>query len=305
MEVAALVLSLPARSSTVRMRVWRALKESGSGVLRDGVYVLPKGEGAALAAVAADIKAAGGFALTMDVKLKNGDADAVRRLFDRGADYAALSRRIRAAQGALPRLGTRKGQTLVSRVERAFEKLRRIDYFPGEASAQAANAIAALKEAHGAGEPRASRKALKQLDPTKYRGKVWATRKDPWVDRLASAWLIKRFIDREARFVWIASARERPKRAIGFDFDGARFTHSKERVTFEVLLASFGLDRHPALAFIGGLVHFLDVGGIPVAEAKGLETMLAGVKSQAKSDDELLRESLKVFDLLHAGYGPV
>ena len=302
MELTALVLSLPARNSTVRMRVWRALKETGSGVLRDGVYVLPKGEGGALAAVEADIKAAGGFAMTMDVKLKNGDTQTVRRLFDRGADYAALSRRIRDAQGALGRLGTRKGRTLVSRVERAFEKLRRIDYFPGEAGAQAAHAIAVLKEAHAAGEPRASRKTPNRPDPAKFQGRVWATREDPWVDRLASAWLIRRFIDREARFAWITSPRELPKRAVGFDFDGAQFTHSKDRVTFEVLLASFGLERDPALAFIGALVHFLDVGGIPVAEAKGLETMLAGVKSKAKNDDELLRESLKVFDLLHAGY---
>ena len=304
MELAALVLSLPARNSTVRMRVWRALKESGSGVLRDGVYVLPKGEGGALAAVEAEIKAAGGFAMTMELTLKSGDGETVRRLFDRGADYAALSRRIREAQGAVPRLGARKGQTLVRRVERAFEKLRRIDYFPGEAGAQAAHAIAALKEAHAGGEPRASRRMPKRLDAAAFRGKVWATRKDPWVDRLASAWLIKRFIDREARFAWIASPRELPKRAVGFDFDGARFTHSKDRVTFEVLLASFGLERDPALAFIGALVHFLDVGGIPVAEARGLETMLAGVKSKAKNDDDLLRESLKVFDLLHAGCVP-
>ena len=304
MELAALVLSLPARNSTVRMRVWRALKESGSGVLRDGVYVLPKGEDGALAAVEAEIKAAGGFAMTMAVTLKNGDADTVRRLFDRGADYAALARRIREAQGALPRLGARKGQTLVRRVERAFEKLRSIDYFPGEASAQAAHAIAVLKEGQAGGEPRASRRTPRRLNAADFRGKVWATRKDPWVDRLASAWLIKRFIDREARFTWIASPRELPMRAVGFDFDGAQFTHSKDRVTFEVLLASFGLERDPALAFIGGLVHFLDVGGIPVAEAKGLETMLAGVKSKAKNDDELLRESLKVLDLLHAGYVP-
>jgi hypothetical protein len=302
MELAALVLSLPARSSTVRMRVWRALKESGSGVLRDGVYVLPRGQGGPLAAVAADIRAAGGFAMTMDVKLENGDADAVRRLFDRGTDYAALSGRIRDAQAALPRLGARKGQTLVRRLERAFDKLRRIDYFPGEASAQAAQAVAALQQAQAGGEPRASGTTLKRLDAAAFRGKVWATRKAPWVDRLASAWLIKRFIDREARFAWIASPRELPKGAIGFDFDGARFTHRKDRVTFEVLLASFGLERDPALAFIGGLVHFLDIGGIPVAEAKGLETMLAGVKSRAKNDDELLRESLKVFDLLRAGH---
>ncbi len=81
------------------------------------------------------------------------------------------------------------------------------------------------------------------MSPSRYRDRVWATRKNPWVDRLASAWLIKRFIDRDAKFAWIDRPRERPTGAVGFDFDGAEFTHSGSRVTYEVLLATFGLDR--------------------------------------------------------------
>ena len=138
----------------------------------------------------------------------------------------------------------------------------------------------------------------------RFQKRIWATRAAPWVDRLACAWLIRRFIDREAKFVWIARPSECPKKAIGFDFDGAEFTHVKNRVTFEVLVASFGLDGDPALMAIGAAVHYLDVGGIPVPDAKGLETMLKGAKEKARTDDALLAEAMRVFDLLYSAYSP-
>jgi hypothetical protein len=90
---------------------------------------------------------------------------------------------------------------------------------------------------------------------------VWGTRQHLWVDRVASAWLITRFIDNEATFVWLAKPSDLPRGAVGFDFDGAEFTHVSELVTFEVLLASFGLDGDEALQRIGTMVHGLDVGG--------------------------------------------
>ena len=122
------------------------------------------------------------------------------------------------------------------------------------------------------------------------------------MDRLASAWLIKRFIDREAKFAWIEKPRDRPAKAVGFDFDGAQFTHVDNRVTFEVLLTSFGLRGNPALATIGTAVHFLDIGGIPVADARGLETLLMGAREKAQDDDALLAEAMRVFDLFHSAY---
>jgi len=307
--LAALVLSLPTHNSTIRMRVWRALKDTGCGVLRDGVYVLP--EDAAGAAVLrkmeTDIQAAGGFAMTVDLKLKSAaQTAAVRELFDRSADYGALTQKIGTVGKTLPRLGHRKAQTAVQRLQRSFDKLSEIDFFPGQAKLQAAEAIAALKrslqEAYSRGEPRASRKRLRLVDKTRYQKRVWATRKAPWVDRLASAWLIKRFVDRDARFVWIESPRQRPRQAVGFDFDGAEFSHVDNRITFEVLLTSFGLDHDPALAALGAVVHFLDVGGIPVADAKGLETMLRGIKEKARSDDALLAEAMRIFDHFYSAY---
>jgi hypothetical protein len=305
----ALVLSLPTRNSTLRMRVWRALKENGCGVLRDGVYLLPAGDGRdrALAALESEIRATGGFAMTLALTATtDAQLGDMKKLFDRGADYGALVRRIDAARASLARLGARRAQTELRRLERALEKLAAIDFFAGEAKAQATAAIAALKadyrEQYAGGEPRTSRRGLRRLEDARYRRRVWATRKAPWVDRLASAWLIRRFIDREARFAWIARPSECPKKAVGYDFDGAEFTHVGNRVTFEVLLASFGLEDDAALAAIGTAVHFLDVGGIPVADAKMLETLLRGAKEKAKSDDALLGDAMRVFDLLYSGH---
>ena len=297
-----LVLSLPTRNSTLRMRLWRSLKESGCGVLRDGVYVLPAtGDAASLAKIEADIRSHGGFALTGELRTTTD----IRKLFDRSAEYGELVRRVCALQKSLPQLGVRRGLTAIRRLERAMEKLTRIDFFAGPAKAQATDALATLKSAYrelfAGGEPRSSKRGLRQLDRARYQKRVWATRKAPWVDRLASAWLIKRFIDREARFVWLARPSECPKNALGYDYDGADFTHVKNRVTFEVLAGSFGLDHDPALAAIGAAVHFLDVGGIPVADAKVLEAMLKGAREKARSDDALLAESMRVLDLLYNG----
>jgi hypothetical protein len=300
-----LVLSLPTRNSTLRMRVWRALKDSGAAVLRDGVYILPQAE--TFTPLEKEIRSHGGFAMTFDATPHSeNDLAALRARFDRSSDYGGLVAKISAARAELPTLGPRRGLTAVRRLEQGLEKLSRIDFFPGEAQAQAVAALAVLKERYGElysrNEPRASAKGLRTLDHARYQKRVWATRKAPWVDRLASAWLIKRFIDREARFAWIARPSECPKKAIGFDYDGADFTHVKNRVTFEVLAAAFGLDRDPALAKIGAAVHFLDVGGIPVPDATGLETMLKGAKEKAPGDDALLAEAMRTFDLLYSGY---
>ena len=109
-------------------------------------------------------------------------------------------------------------------------------------------------------------------------------------------------VDRSARFAWLDSPSDRPKKAVGFDFDGAQFTHVDGRVTFEVLLASFGLEGDPGLAALAKAVHFLDVGGIPVGDAKGLETLLRGAKERIKNDDALLAEATRIFEHLYSAY---
>jgi len=117
---------------------------------------------------------------------------------------------------------------------------------------------------------------------------------------VASAWLIQRFIDLEARFLWLSSPQECPADAIGFDFDGAPFTHTAQRVTFEVIVASLGLLTDPALTRLGMLVDALDVGGGPMPEAAGLEAILTGMQAFCSDDDQLLTAMLPVLDACYA-----
>lgn len=152
------------------------------------------------------------------------------------------------------------------------------------------------------GEPRSGTAEIRRLATADFAGQTWATRKHLWVDRMASAWLIRRFIDRKAKFLWLDNPKKCPKSALGFDFDGAAFTHVGSRVSFEVLAASFGLDADPAIARVATIVHYLDVGGMAVPEAPGIEAVLAGLRAAATDDDKLLTEASHVFDGLYRAY---
>src|SRR5262249_47040128 len=151
-------------------------------------------------------------------------------------------------------------------------------------------------------EPVAVHDAIPRYDASDFQKKTWATRTHLWVDRVASAWLIKRFVDKEARFLWLARPSDCPKSAIGFDFDGAQFTHVDECVTFEVLLRSFDLEEDAALGRLAALVHQLDVGGGRVAEAAGFEAILAGARERCKNDDELFDEMSRTLDDLYRAF---
>ena len=120
------------------------------------------------------------------------------------------------------------------------------------------------------------------------------------MDRLATAWLVRRFIDRKPTFLWLADARKCPEDAVGHDFDGATFTHVGEMVTFEVVARTSGLDESPAMRRLGGLVHTIDVGGIPLDEAPGLEMLVRGLQARHEDDDALLKAGVDLFDTIHA-----
>jgi hypothetical protein len=306
---AALVLSLPSKDKTVRMRIWRALHGIGCGVLRDGVYLLPAGaaQASSFADLESEVKAAGGIAMTVELHLKTPtQRDRVRTLFDRTGEYASLVTRINAAGKTVVRMAQPRADALVNRLRRSYREIVASDFYPGQAGKQAQDALARLestvKGVFSSGEPQRVKGRIRRLDPEKYQGRVWATRKSPWIDRLASAWLIKRFIDRRARIKWIDRRRDRPKGALGFDFDGADFTHVGNKITFETLLASFGLDGDRALNQLAATIHFLDAGGIPVADASGLEMILKGARDNARTDDELILSAGKVFDHVYSAY---
>ena len=304
-----LIMSLPTRHATGRVRVWRALKQAGCGPLRDGVFLLPaRSETRAFFdAQAAEIVAVGGESQVLALDAADSTQEnTFRALFDRTADYAALKAEIDGLRGRLKRGTAAALAREWAQAQKTFTALGAIDYFPGPARDQVKAILEELSQQIEAklnpGEPHAVAGKIKRLDRTPYQGRTWATRKHLWVDRMASAWLIARFIDAQARFKWLVKPEDSPKRALGFDFDGAAFTHVGSRVTFEVLLVSFGLEDDAALARIGGIVHVLDAGGVPVAEAAGLEAVLKGLRATAKNDDALLAAVMPVFDGLYAGF---
>lgn len=303
------VVSLPGPNKTARMRLWRAMRSSGAVALRDGAYLLPVREEtrALLAEHAAHVVAEGGNGRILAFRSDDvAQDDELAALFDRGSDYAALLERIHAIQLGLDNATPSESARLVSAVHRELATLIAVDYFPNAARAQTEAALSNLETVLASrlepDEPTSQSGAIERQDPAEYQGREWATRPRPWVDRLASAWLIKHFIDPAAQFHWIARSADCPADAIGFDFEGARFTHVGARVTFEVLLASFGLERDPALMRIGTIVHALDVGGAPLPEAPGLAAILGGLKARLASDDQLLAASIPIFDALHARF---
>jgi hypothetical protein len=250
----------------------------------------------------------GGSAWLMCVQARSAEeARGYRELFDRSEDYAELRKAWREANRSLSSLAAAELARLRRRLRREYEALRAIDFFPGLASAEAEAAWGELNARIDAtlspDEPHERKGRVRRLDGAAYQGRTWATRRRLWVDRVASAWLIRRFIDRQASFRWLARPSDCPKRALGFDFDGAAFTHVGDRVTFETLMASFGLEDDPALGRLAALVHQLDVGGEPVPEASGFEAVMAGARQRHGDDDDaLLAEMSVVLDSLYAHF---
>lgn len=306
-----LSFSLPGRAaSTGRVRLWRALKDLGAGSLRDGVAVLPATTAArtAFERLATAITADSGTSWLLELPMQAGAVEqALTGLFDRTADYAALSQAMADLAGDIPGLDEAGARRRQRQLDQALAEIERQDFFPGVSRARVRAARAALGETidrrFSPAEPAPSGRALAHLAAADYRDRLWATRRHLWVDRVASAWLIRHWIDPEARFLWLDIPADCPPEALGFDFDGAAFTHAvidgAERVTFEVLATSFGLGSEPGLARLAALVRYLDIGGLPVDEAAGFEAILAGFRAGCPDDDALLAAASPVLDALY------
>ena len=301
----ALILGLPTANATERMRAWRALKASGAAVLRDGAYLLPDTDVCreALESVERDILSINGTAYTLPVVDPQGERFV--ELFDRSDDYSKLRAEIEECRGQLNPENALATTKQIRKLRKTYDQLSNIDYFPGKSKQQINSALqeleAALSRALSADEPHSRDQLITALNRDDYQGRVWATRKRPWVDRLACAWLIRRFIDPQARILWLDSPTDCPADALGFDFDGATFSHVGNRVTFETLQASFELEE-PGLNRIAALVHYLDIGGIQPVEAAGIERLLAGLRETISHDDHLLAAASAIFDGLLAGF---
>lgn len=304
-----LITNLPGRNPTLRMRIWRALKAAGAGPLRDGAYALPNGERSrqVLEEQGAEIRAAGGLVqvLSFDAESSEQNAELVA-LFDRTEEYAQAIRRVEGLKGELAKLTDAEARQRLAGIARDVAAVVARDFFPGEPRKQIEGALADAEAAVNArfapDEPHAAHRKIRPRDRKDYRGRTWATREHLWIDRVASAWLIRRFIDPKAKFTWLKRVKDCPKSTVGFDFDGAEFTHVDSKVTFEVLLSSFNLEHDAGLARLGALVHHLDVGGIPIAEGPGFATIMAGARSLQPDDDALLKAITPVLDNLYAGY---
>ena len=302
-----LTATLPTSPSALRVRVWRALKATGCGALRDGVYLLPTTapSAEALWGIEKAIQEGGAEAHMLVVTARDAAQEqGFRALFDRSELYAELLQSLKEARSAIRKSTEPELHKTLRGFDQQLHGIQAIDFFPSKAGERAAAALETLRreiEQHlSPGEPTPRAEPIKQQPIEQFQGKTWATRKRPWIDRLATAWLVLRFIDASARFVWIESPRKCPKSAVGFDFDGATFTHADGKVTFEVVAHTFGLADDAALKRIGDLVHYIDVGGIPVDEAAGVEALVRGQLAQHADDDDLLRASLPLFDALYA-----
>lgn len=302
MKFVTLILSLPTGNATVRMRAWRAFKTAGAASLADGVYILPDRPDCreVVGRIAADVISGDGTAHILDVV--KDSPEALVELFSRTDDYQALTDEI-ASVSAHPDLTHGDVLRSARKLRKAFDAIRVIDYFPDEAQRQVGVLLSELDQriarASAPDEPHFSDQPIKRLEVSQYQGRTWATRRRPWVDRLASAWLIRRFIDPQATLLWVASPADVPSEVLGFDYDGAAFTHTAGLVSFEVLATSFALDSE-AFRRIGAIVHFLDVGGLEPREAIGIETVLKGLRETITDDDALLAAASSVFDGLFA-----
>lgn len=301
----ALILGLPTANATERMRAWRALKASGAAVLRDGAYLLPDTAACreALTSVERDILAINGTAYVLPVV--DPDGERFIELFDRSDDYGKLGAEIEACRAQLNAENALATTKQIRKLRKAYEQLASIDYFPGKPKQQIDSALqeleTAVSRALSADEPHSRDQPITALSLGDFQGRVWATRKRPWVDRLACAWLIRRFIDPQAQILWLNTPQDCPADALGFDFDDATFSHVGNRVTFETLQASFEL-QEPGLNRIAALVHYLDIGGIQPVEAVGIERVLAGLRETITHDDHLLAAASGIFDGLLAEF---
>ncbi len=293
-----LILGLPTANATERMRAWRTLKASGAAVLRDGVYLLPEKSASreTFEDVERDVLAINGTAILLSLTERE---ERFSGLFDRSGEYAKLMEEITGCRADLSTDNALQTARQVRKLRKAFAQLAAIDFFPGVLKTQADSVLQELETAISrvlcSDEPSSHDVAIDQLERSEYQGRRWATRKRPWIDRLACAWLIRRFIDADAQFIWLDSPSDCPSDALGFDFDGARFSHVGQRVSFETLVESFAVQQ-PGLARLASVIHYLDVGGSQPSEAAGVERVLAGLRESIGDDDQLTTVAGGIFD---------
>jgi hypothetical protein len=292
-----LIHQIPPKPDYLRVKIGRRLQRIGAVAVKNSVYVLPATDQTAedFQWVRAEVVDGGGDAVICRAGFIAGlDDDAVRDLFRaaRGADYDEI-----AEAGAADDVSRSRTTEDVARLRRRLAAVRAIDFFDAPERAAAERALDTLEA-----QVRPVSAAAPSAVPAEYRGRTWVTREGIFVDRIASAWLIARFIDTAARFRFVPASGYRPRKGeLRFDMFDAEFTHVGDACTFEVLLDRFGLDD-AALRAIAEVVHDIDLkdGKFAREDAAGIERVLAGVARAYPDDATRLERGRQLFDELYA-----
>jgi hypothetical protein len=308
------VHQLPAQPAYQRVKLHRRLQAIGAVAVKNTVQALPASDETLedLLWTAKEVEAAGGEAFVCEARLVQGITDAqLRALFDAGrdADYRAVAAEAAAAQRALsgkrgPAEGAAsQGRTVVERLRKRLQEIGTRDFFGANGRAAAEVAVteleARLMKSEKRAPPPAEKVPARKL--TDLRGKTWVTRRGVHVDRIASAWFIRKFIDPRARFKFVDPAGYAAHRnELRFDMADAEFTHRGDQCTFEVLLAESGL-RDSALRVIAEIVHDLDLkdGKFGRAESEGIRQLLSGITLASEDDSVRLERGGALFDDLY------
>jgi hypothetical protein len=299
-----MLVHMPTDDPAPRMRVLRTLEALGAVVMRDGAFLLPDSPAnrSSLEALSDYIgRSAGNVHVLNASALSSAQHDSLKRLFDRSQRYEELVKTVEGLKLGFGQSDPSAIARVLHKQRRDFDSIASLDFFPTEARARAERALAECDTAVRKLLNTASVKAT--LGPGEnLRQRTWATRRPLWADRLACAWLIRRFIDPEATLFWLDKNQEVPAGAVGFAFDGAHFANTETRVTYEEMVARMELGANAALGKIAGIVRFLEARGDPVPEAAGVQMLLQGAMRRSPTDDELLGEAEKTFDLLYDAY---
>jgi hypothetical protein len=299
------IMQLPTRPAAPRIKVWRRLQQIGSIALRGSVYVLPHTAQARedFEWLAGEVKTAGGQVsiLAAHALTEEEHASIVKAFQDaRSEDYRSLAAAVNkeaTSRKALSPAVRRRAERALRGAQQQLVDLDAIDFGGSPDRDRAAAAVSALAARLTPSE-RKDRMSAKgdHLTPHNFTGRTWVTRPRPGVDRMSSAWLIRRFIDPKARFAFRGTAPSDKSRDIPFDMFGVDFGHQGDRCTFEVLANRFGIDD-PAVKRIGEIVHDVDLKDARYghAESAVVTELIEGLRRAHADDHALLEHGMTMF----------
>ncbi len=305
-----LIHQLPAKPAYLRVKIWRRLQALGAVAVKNAVHALPSSEGSQedFEWLLKEIVDAGGEAVICDAQFIDGLTDAdVRELFNaaRDADYAEIAEEARALSAKLSETPITESRSDLkaqfTRLKNRYAQNAGIDFFDANGRQAADGLLRGLEQslAEESAEPAASEHVPQTKNLV---GRVWVTRIGAHVDRIGCAWLVRRFIDKQARFKFVPPKGYVPEQnELRFDMFDAEFTHEGDRCSFEVLMTRAGLDD-PALAAIAEIVHDIDLKDEKFGreEAAGIKTLINGICADTRDDDERLARGASIFDDLYA-----